>query len=187
MKKSRLAAFVFAGLVFAMVSCSKSSTGPTGATGATGPAGPDSVYHSAWTAVNMTFQGVDTTGGANDSIWTQAISTQSITQNVLDSDLVLTYFYASTGLNGSGTPTVLEASDLSLDVDVEYSVGSIQIVSYGFDFAYNGVTEIRFVIIPGSVLVTNSVLKGMTKAQIKASSYSVISSALGISDKTTPK
>jgi|ERR1022692_3376025 hypothetical protein len=180
MKKLKLVAFVFAGLGFVMmVGCSKATTGPAGARGPAGPAGPDSVYHSAWVTLNMTFLGIDTALGsnlANDSVFQQSITASKITQVILDSGLVLTYFQ---NVDGS----IVDVADYASFLDVNYSVGSVNITSYGVDV--NGY-QVRYVIVPGAVLTTNSILKGYTKAQLKAANYSTVVKALGIKDTNLP-
>jgi hypothetical protein len=176
MKKLKLSAFVFAGIAFVMVSCSKGTTGPAGATGATGPAGPDSVYHSAWTQLSMTQQ-ID---ASNDTFYVQDIAASAVTQVVLDSSLVLGYI---SFIDNTGATNIFNASEL---LEITYSIGNVDLIAPIDDSYTNTGYSFRYVIIPGTVLVTNSILKNLTKAQIKASSYSVISSALGISDKTTP-
>ncbi len=178
MKKLKLVAFVFAGLAFLAVGCSKSSTGPAGARGPAGPAGPDSVYHSAWISLNMPFVGLDSALSSNlafDSLFQQSISASKITQVILDSGLVLTYFQNADG-------SIVDVADYASFIDVNYSVGNVNITSFGVDInGYN----VRYVIIPGAVLATNSILKGYSKTQLNAANYSVISKALGISDKKT--
>jgi hypothetical protein len=176
MKKLTLLSFVFIGIIYSMVGCSKNSTGSTGPQG---PAGPDNVTYSPWIAFNMTYEGIDTSVSANDSVYFQGISTVTLTQNVLDSDLVLLYVQTDFGTNGA--ETVIDAADLAPYLDVEYSLNTISLTSYGGNLINYGYTAFRFVIIPGTILATDSYLKNYTKEQLKTADYSVIAKALGIS------
>ena len=175
MKKLKLFAFVIAGFAFAMVSCSKGTTGPKGDTGAAGPAGPDSVVYSQWIPVSTSFAGLD---ASNDSVFEQIVSAPTITQAILDKGVVLTYVQLSDG-------SVSEVSDFTTFLDVYYGVGSVTMDSYGIDLSQAG-WSVRYVVVAGSVAAGNSILKGYTKAQLKAANYSVIAKALGIKDTKAP-
>lgn len=170
MKKLKLVAFVFAGFAFAMVSCSKGTTGPKGATG---PAGPDSVVYSAWVSLNTTFNNTD-------SLYEQTIAASGITSTILDKGVILSYL----GFVNSGDTTVFnisEANSLVSPISQALNVGSITIYS---TVDYSG-TLYRYVIIPGSIAAGNSILKGYTKEQLKAIDYATLSKALGTSNTKT--
>jgi hypothetical protein len=167
---SSLAAFV----AFMVVGCSKGTTGPAGATG---PAGPDSVLHSAWTQLSMTM-GIDAN---NDTFYSQNITAAAITQNVLDSDLVLGYI---SFIDASGAENVFNASE---EFEITYTVGNIELIDYLGDLSYDNTGySFRYIIVPGTIL-TNSAFKQYTKAQIKTMSYSTVEKLIGTSvTQTSP-
>ena len=167
MKKLKLLAVAVIGIALvSIVSCKKGDTGPAGPAG---PAGPDSVMHSAWIPLNLSLVGTTSNG---DSVYQQTITASAITQKILDSGVVLTYF-----ANGDGS--IVDVSDYSTFLDIAYSLGTITVTSYGIDITGY---EVRYVVIPGSILVSNSILKSYTKEQLKSVDYVTISKALGLSD-----
>jgi hypothetical protein len=167
MKNLKLASVVLLALIISVISCSKGTVGPAGPAG---PAGPDSVLHSPWISLATT-QGLDSFG---DTIYSQTLTALSITQTILDSGLILSYIEFPNG-------NVVDVSDLSYGVDVEYAVGSIEITSYEGDLTGYG---FRYIIVPGSLYITSS-LKGYTGQQLKTMTYSTITKLLGITD--TPR
>jgi hypothetical protein len=159
-----------------LASCSK---GSTGATGPAGPAGPDSVYHSGWTVLDFT----GSTDQSGDSLYGQVINCAQLTQVILDSGMVVSYIgEAGPGSTGEVTDVVPTAS---FPVFEDYEVGSIYYYTYstsdgGFGTMFNNsYYALRFVIIPGSVLVSTDAFKGLSKAQIATMSYDKLTSALG--------
>lgn len=176
MKKLKLLAVVFAGLSFAVASCKKGDTGPAGAKGAAGPAGPDSVYHSAWIQLSMDTLGTQTnSNGSIDTVYGQSITASIITQKIIDSGVVLSYIQNLFTNDGS----IVDVSNYGGGyLDVAYNVGTINITSFFGDLSG---ASFRYVVIPGSVLTTNSVLKGLTKDQLKAIDYSTLTKALNLS------
>jgi hypothetical protein len=152
---STVAAFA---LLFS-IACTKGNTGPAGPAGA---AGPDSVLHSAWTQVILSM-GVDAN---NDTFYSQNIAAASITQNVLDSSLIMGYI---SYLDSAGQESIFNASE---SFNITYSVGNVLLVDYFGDLSYyNTGYSFRYVIVPGSIL-TNAAFKQYTKAQIKTMTYS---------------
>ena len=113
MKNLKLVSILLLVASVAVISCSKGTAGPAGPAG---PAGTGNVQHSAWVTLAMT-EGVDPSSG--DTVFTQTIQASSITQNVLDSDLIVSYLLAP------GGGTITDVADFSYVLDVEYSVGSI--------------------------------------------------------------
>jgi hypothetical protein len=184
MKKLKLLAFVFAGFAFAMVSCSKGTTGPKGATG---PAGPGTVTYSDWTTLAMTIQGTQAdSGGGIDTFYTQIINAPSITSAIIDQGVILAYIGVPGGAsNGTDTAifSISEASTYYGLFTQRFSPGEIDLFSEDFD--YSGALY-RYVLIPGSVAAGNSILKGYSKEQLKAIDYATLSKALGISNTKTP-
>ncbi|HVM87489.1 MAG TPA: hypothetical protein VMT76_04825 [Puia sp.] len=170
MKKLKLFSLALIGLAFiSIVSCKKGDTGPQGPAG---PAGPDSVYHSAWIALNTPLAATfPNSSGGTDSVYEQVITSTYITQEILDSGLVLSYIEDNNG-------NISDISNYSGFLDVYYAVGKMTIDSYNVDLTNGG--YVRFVLIPGTILVTNSILKNYTKEQLKAIDYSVISKALNL-------
>jgi hypothetical protein len=165
MKNLKLVSVLFLALCIAVVSCSKGTSGPAG------PPGSANVEHTAWVTLAMT-KGLDAAG---DTVYTQTITAASITQTILDSGLVLCY------LQTPGGGTITDVADFSYVLDVEISVGSIALTSFGEDFSGAG---FRYVIVPGSTLIANS-LRGYTKTQLKTMSYSAVSKLLGISETSS--
>jgi hypothetical protein len=164
MKNLKLISFFLLLISISVVSCSKGTAGPAGPAG---PPGPSNVQHTAWTVLNMAFEEVDANG---DSLFFEGITASSITQTVLDSGLVLSYLQNPDG-------SIEEVSDLSIFLDVEYALNTINITSYGIDLS--NIYSFRYVIIPGTALISSS-LRGFTKAQLKSMSYNSISKLLGI-------
>jgi len=183
MKTIRSFAFAVSVLAFVIAGCQKSGTGPagpTGATGATGPAGPDSTIHSQWIVLNMSIAATYTDSSGNtDTLYTDTLPAPMITQTILDSGVILSYL---SYIDTTGATNVLNAADYF--TPQLFQVGQIALTSVNVDLS-NGYS-CRYVIIPGTVLATNSILKGYTKAQLKAADYNFIANALHISEKKTP-
>jgi hypothetical protein len=134
--------------LISLQSCQKGSTGPTGATGAngangaqgsTGPQGPAgdtgtaNVIYSNW--ATATFAGSGTS-------WTASISAPGITQGILDSGEVKTYFEFGTDVydgNYSNIPT-------GASIYQYLTVGNIHLVA-----TFNATYPWRYIIIPGGV------------------------------------
>src|ERR1035438_1518949 len=115
MKNLKLVSVLLLAVSFAIVSCSKGTTGPAG------PPGSGNVEHTAWITLAMT-EGLDQAG---DTVFTQTITAASLTQTILDSGLVLCY------LQTPGGGTITDAADFSYVLDVELSVGSISLEAFG--------------------------------------------------------
>jgi hypothetical protein len=153
-------------LVIGMISCSKSgTTGATGPAGPAGPAGPDSVVYSQWNPLTMNL----ITPVVNlDSTWTDTISAPSITKEIIDQGVILTYvnFEGSTG-----NDQVVDVSALVPDVIEDYSVGHINIIA---DVDLTGL-PFRYITIPGSMVTGNSAanmkVKGVLIKDLKAMSF----------------
>src|SRR5579863_224069 len=79
--------------------------GADGADGAQGPAGPDSVMYSPWNTLAMTFDSVQTS--SNDSVFSENITANSITQTVLDGGLVVGYL---SYIDSTGATNVVNAA-----------------------------------------------------------------------------
>ncbi|MBS1947322.1 MAG: hypothetical protein JST47_06105 [Bacteroidetes bacterium] len=167
MKKLKLLAVAVTSVALvSIIGCQKGDTGPQGPKG---PAGPDSVIYSPWVAINTPFVGL---GSANDSVFEQVISSNAITQSILDNGVIIAYIKDQSG-------NVSDISNYSTILDVYYSVGKMTIDAHGVDIT--GAGYVRFVAIPGAILATNSLLKTYTKEQLKSVDYATISKALGIS------
>jgi len=186
MKKLRLLAVLFAGIAFAIVSCSKSSTGAKGDTGATGAAGPDSVIYSSWTTLAMTISDTQTNAnGGIDTFYTQTITAPKLTSAFIDKGVVFSYIgVPGAATNGTDTAiyTIADASTYFGLFTQQFSPGEIDLFSLNFD--YSGALY-RYVLVPGSIAAGNSILKGYTKEQLKAIDYATLTKALGISNKKT--
>jgi len=169
-KKIRLILIVGTVLALGMTSCKK---GDTGAVGPVGPAGPDSVVYSAWQTLNFTFY-------QTDSSLVDTISAPSITQAILDSGVILTYYNLADPTDPSaGTDLYSGAALSAFELLEDYIVGSINIESFKYDFSTQ---KMRYVTIPGSKLETvNSVktYKGYTVAELKAMPYAKAAKIMG--------
>src|SRR6185437_3643839 len=146
-------------IMVGMFSCKKGDTGPAGKTG---PAGPDSVSTSAWIPLSMK----DSTINSN-TYYIQEIPAPAITQRILDSGIILSYLHyidATTGTN------IFNASEA---VNVTYSVGNVEVLSSGID--WTGVFDFRYVIVPGTLTIGNSVgsgpAKGLTRSELQNMNY----------------
>ena len=176
MKKLTLVVFVFAALALGMVGCSKSSSSPS-----TSATIKDTIYYSNWTTLNFTLEYADTT--SFDSLFYEDITASKVTSTIISGGVVLSFIgIPGSGLNGaSGTDTLaINISDLlgwsyGTTLSADLLPGNIEL--YGNHSSLEGVLY-RYVVIPGSVLTTNSVLKGYTKEQLKKADFATISKAL---------
>ncbi len=172
MKKLNLLACVLIAFVVTIVSCSKGDTGPAGAA----VPGSDSVTYSNWTTLNMTDEGQDTSSGLE--IYYQAISAPAITQSILDKGIIIGYL---SFVDNNGVTNVVNA-DSYFNPEL-FIPGEIDLTSFGVDWSQY---SYRYVIIPGTIATGNSILRGLTKEQLKKVDYVTITKALGISiTKTT--
>ncbi|MBS1665737.1 MAG: hypothetical protein JST58_00020 [Bacteroidetes bacterium] len=178
MKKLKLIVLAFAGISLIMVSCSKNSSNSST------PKITDSVFYSNWMTISMTNQGpIDTLG---DSSFYQSITASKLTSAILNKGAVLSYIGVP-GTGTSGTDTlVLSISDvytytLGTYLTQDLLPGSISIYS-NHDLSGK---LFRYVLIPGTILTTNSVLKGLTKEQLKKVDFATVSKALATSNTTT--
>ena len=157
MKNLKLISILFSAVVVVALSCSKGSTGPQGPQG---PAGPDSVLYSTWVSLNTPFNNTD-------SAYEETISASSITQGILDSGLIISYFDIP---DNSGNDQVFTTSSVGLVVSETYSVGQVSLFS---SVDLTGIMY-RYVIVPGSHQAGNVVsgpAKGMTLKQLQGMSY----------------
>jgi len=178
MKKFKLMVFAFAGISLVVVSCSKSSSSSST------PKITDSVFYSNWITLNMTNNGpIDTLG---DSSYTQSITASKLTSSILNKGAVLSYLGVPGTSSGVTDTLVLSISDVYTYTTGGYLTqdllpGTISLYS---NFNLNG-KLFRYVLIPGSILTTNSVLKGLTKEELKKVDFATVSKALATSNTTT--
>ncbi|HLK30719.1 MAG TPA: hypothetical protein VKT28_19230 [Puia sp.] len=180
MKKLKLVAVAIIGMAFvSIVSCKKGDTGPAGARG---PAGPDSVIYSSWIVLNAPFN-------STDSAYEQTISAPALTQSTLSTAVILSYIgVPGAGTNGTDT-AVINVSDAFTFFQGAYITqnllpGEIDLFS-NVDFTQIGALY-RYVIVPGTILAGNSILKGYTKEQLRSVDFVTLSKALNTgSTKTT--
>ena len=167
MKNSRLVLILSTVIILGMFSCKKGDVGPAGPAG---PAGPDSVSTSAWITLNMS---VDTTIGTT-TYYVQEIAAPAITQTVLDSGIILGYFKYADPSQGTQVFNASEAANIT------YSVGNAEVLSVGND--WTGYFDFRYVIVPGTLTLANSIksgrAKGLTKSQLQNMSYSEVQNLL---------
>lgn len=158
-----------------LIGCKKGGKTP-GSPSPPGSSPLDSVENSVWVTLNMAFESIQSNG---DSVYGERFTASAITQNVLDSDVINAYvkYYDS-----SNTLTLKNASEL---MSINYYVGTIGLTSIGKDWTSatndphsDRAGSFRYVIIPGNILLTNSVLRGLTKAQIRSLPYDRITSIL---------
>ena len=159
MKKIRLILILGTVLALGITSCKKGDTGPAGPVG---PAGPDSVVYSTWQTLNFTYN-------AEDTSLVDSISAPSITQGILDSGVILTYYNLAN--TSSPADLITGSAAVAYRIYEDYSLGQIYIESFQYDLSGG---QMRYVTIPGSKLETvNSVktYKGYTVADLKAMPY----------------
>jgi hypothetical protein len=162
-------------IILGMLSCKKGDVGPAGpagpagAVGAAGAPGPDSILTSSWMAVSMT----DTTFNSNP-YFIEEIPAQAITQRILDNGIVLGYLQYLDANNGTNIFNASEA------VNVTYSLGNVELLS-GTD--WTGVFNFRYVVVPGTLTVGNSIVsgpaKGLTKSELQKMNYKDVQKLLG--------
>jgi hypothetical protein len=175
MKNSRLLSALCIVVIAGIIGCSKDGTtgpaGPAGADGAAGPAGPagpDSVITSLWTPLNL----VQDVLQPGDTMYLATVTAASITQNILDGGVVLTYLeFIDTATYGPGIFNASEA------VQVTYNVGSINILSFN---DYRGLFDVRYIIVPSSMIASGTG-KGYSKEQWQTMSYSAVQKAISSS------
>lgn len=156
--------------VFAYTSCAKK--GDTGPQGPPGPAGPDSVIYSGWTTLAMT----KSINGPGDTSYFQTINAPSITQDILDKGIILTYLAF---VDNSGTTNVANAS---VYIDEVYYPGKIDLSSF---FDYSGL-KYRYVIIAGTLQGRSaSGTSTYSKEQLKSMSYEEVMKLLKLSNKVS--
>jgi hypothetical protein len=177
MKKTFIGLFLCASFACGLFSCQKGAAGPqgpAGTNGTTGPAGPDTVIYSLWMPVTMSIAEtyVDSLGNT-DTLYADTIPAPVITQNILDSGMILSYlsFIDSTG----ATNVVSAAPYFSSEI---FQVGQILLNSINVDLSIG--YSYRYVILPGTVLATNSYLKSLSREQLKSADYSFICKALDL-------
>ena len=162
-------------IILGVLSCKKGDTGPagpagpTGAAGATGAPGPDSILTSAWIPVSMK----DTTINSNP-LFIQEIAAQAVTQRILDNGILLGYLQYLDANNGTNIFNASEALNLT------YRVGNVELLS---GTNWTGVFDFRYVIVPGTLTVGNSIVsgpaKGLTKSELQKMNYKDVQKLLG--------
>src|SRR5665213_709808 len=159
-------------IILGMLSCKKGDVGPAGPAGPAGAAGapgPDSILTSAWIPVSMK----DTTINSNP-FFIQEIAAQAITQRILDNGIVLGYLQY---LDANNATNIFNASEA---LNLTYSVGNVELLS-GTD--WTGVFDFRYVIVPGTLTIGNSIVsgpaKGLTKAELQKMNYKDVQKLLG--------
>ena len=164
MKNLKLFIVLFAGIAFAVIGCSKGTTGPAGPPG---PAGPDSVMHSAWITLATPFN-------TTDSAYEQSITANAITQSIIDNGLILTYL----DLGGPGDGQIFPTASVGFAVGENYRVGFIDI----FSSSNLTGTGFRYIIVPGTVSINKVIsgpAKGLTKQQLMQMSYKDVEDLVG--------
>jgi hypothetical protein len=146
-------------IAIGITGCSKS--GSAGPAGPPGPAGPDSVISSGWISLTTTFN-------TTDSLYEGTITASALTENIIDSGIILTYInFAQAG----AAADIQAVSSLNYFISEDYMVGQINILSTE---DLSGLPY-RYVIIPASKTTGNSVatrkVNGYTTSQLKAMSY----------------
>ena len=132
--------------------------------------GADSVIHSPWIVLQMTYAGKDAN---SDSTFGEVLTAPSVTQSIIDKGVVLTYI--AQGVT-SGGDTVISSADNILNPYLY--VGKVDLLSVG---DYSG-TPFRYVIIPGSIAATS--FPNMTLQQIKALPFQEVTKILNTAGKS---
>ena len=176
MKNLKLAFILSSVFVLAIIGCKKGDAGPAGPIG---PAGPDSVTYSPWITLNTPLS----IGTAGDSSYSQTVTAASITQTVLDKDVILSYVNLA---NNPATEVDLVAtSSLSFAVSETFLVGKVDL------FSRANLTGIpyRFVIVPGKIQGNKFIsgpFTGLTKSEVQNMSYENVMKLGGKSVSTSP-
>jgi hypothetical protein len=147
--------------LFGITGCSKSNNNST-------PSSKDSVLYSPWITLAAAFS-------STDSAYEQTLTANSITQNIIDHGTIISYILDNQG-------DIVSPQDFGLFPF--YSVGSIFLAA-GSDFSQ---VSYRYVIIPGTTAVANSVTTGVVSAsartfsttELKNMTYAQLSKALNI-------
>jgi hypothetical protein len=149
-----------AAFIFFISGCSKSNNNST-------PSTKDSILYSPWMSLSATFSNTD-------SAFEQNIAASHITQDIIDHGAILSFIKDNLG-------EIVPPDDFGLVPF--YSVGNILLIANA-DFSQ---TMYRYVVIPGSVPVTNSaggVVSGtgrtLSVADLKQMSYDQVVKALNI-------
>ncbi|HEX9510617.1 MAG TPA: hypothetical protein VF939_09040 [Puia sp.] len=169
-----LSLLTFVACIIMMTSCSKGNAGPagpagpagdTGAAGVNGTNGTDSVLYSNWTTLSM----AGSIDANNDTSYSESITANAITSNILNNGVVLTYLQQ---IDQNGDTLIFNAATVLTE---SYYVGRIFLYSgvpagytnaSGYDYSgYN----YRFIAIPGSIATSR--FPGYTQQQIKSLSY----------------
>jgi hypothetical protein len=161
-----LGAFLIAG----MIGCKKGDTGPAGPEGPQGPAGPDSVVYSPWINLSPTYV-------EDDTLFEDTVVAASITKDILDKGVILTYVNIGT----SSDPDVVPVSSLNyIFAFEEFTVGNIYLTIFpNYDLSD---LPFRYVTIPGSKIEgnrTTGLVNGYTIKELQYMSYEHVQSVLG--------
>jgi hypothetical protein len=166
MKNLKSLSVLIFGMALMFIACSKGNTGPAGPAG---PTGPGSVTYSSWITLGMTRN----TTSAGDTFYTQTLVTPALTQQIIDSGIILTYVSFK---DNSNNTNVLSATPYFTVIiyytDSIYLEAPIDLTGIFF----------RYVLVPGSVSagsITSGPAKGMTVAQLQTMSYATIRKLLG--------
>lgn len=159
MKILKLIPIVFSVIAMVAVGCKKGDTGPAGPQG---PAGPDSVIYSGWTTLNTPLS----VSAAGDSSYSQTLTAASITQDVIDKAVIVSYFNVPDNTGDHIFPT----ASIGLFASETFSVGKIDLFSL---VDLTGV-QYRYVIIFGTIQANKIIsgpAKGLTLQEVKSMSY----------------
>lgn len=177
------------------------ATGPTGATGATGATGPagslSNVIYSSWlTIANWAdttglYAGGVNTAGANGR--RGYVATASITANIINQGIVVSYFKQTAAAAASGIPTVLSGTAVywSITLDHALTVGRVTYFASRLELGSWSATEngrieggqYRYVIIPGGTAggrFISGPATGYSIQQIKSMSYAQVTALFNI-------
>ncbi|PWU04220.1 MAG: hypothetical protein C5B52_01860 [Bacteroidetes bacterium] len=164
MKILKWITFILAIGTISLTSCKKGDTGPQGPPG---PAGPDSVLYSNWITLSMN----KIINGPGDTSYAQTLDAPSITQDILDKGIILTYLAF---VDNNGTTNVANAS---VYIDEVYYPAKIDLTSF---FNYSGL-KFRYVVIAGTIpgRAAKGSIYSYTKEQLRAMSYEEVMKLLG--------
>jgi hypothetical protein len=151
---------------FSLIGCSKSSNNNSSSNS-------DPIYYSAWITI------AEQPTNPGDTIFAETISAPKVTSAIVNNGAVLGYL-GQPGSPSAGDTTVESGVDFGLYSD--FTVGSIDLVSFGLDFSTsNSGLLYRYVIIPGTTLTT----KGLTPMEVRSLSYAEVTKIFGSPAKQT--
>ncbi|MBY0478725.1 MAG: collagen-like protein [Chitinophagaceae bacterium] len=182
------------------------ATGPQGLQGPVGPQGPagalTNVIYSNWQTIanwadttGLYAGGVNTTGAAGRRGF---VATNSVTANIVDQGIVISFFKQTAAAAASSMPTVLSGTNVYWSITLDLALRPGRVIYFAsrlelgsWAASENGRFEsgqFRYVIIPGGTAggrIMNGPAAGYTVQQIKSMSYVQVAALFNIPENGT--